>query len=128
MSEKEGRADSYFRCTESERAAFEAGIKLATVYHQFVGTPFNMSSVDNLERAIESAVGVQPYVESVKVGIDRDSIPVGDDVFAYSSLTGEMLTIELRMRFKGTRLTAGMRYIPELDYPLMFIKDVESGE
>jgi hypothetical protein len=30
-------ADSYFSCTDSERAAFEAGIKLGTVYHQFVG-------------------------------------------------------------------------------------------
>ncbi len=128
MSEKEEMADSYFHCTEGERAAFEAGIKLATVYHQFVGTPFNSASLESLERCIEEAIAVQPYVEDVNVRIDPGSIPQGDDIFAYSSLTGEMISVELTIRAKGARIKAVMRQIPELNYPLMYIEGIERSE
>ncbi|MCI2413518.1 MAG: dihydroneopterin aldolase, partial [Cuniculiplasma sp.] len=30
-------AASYFHCTDRERAIFEAGIKLGSIYHQYVG-------------------------------------------------------------------------------------------
>ncbi|MEE9268050.1 MAG: dihydroneopterin aldolase family protein, partial [Thermoplasmata archaeon] len=29
----------YFECTDAERAAFEAGIKLGSIFHQYVGAP-----------------------------------------------------------------------------------------
>ncbi len=128
MSEKEDMADSYFHCTEGERAAFEAGIKLATVYHQFVGTPFNSASLESLERGIEEAIAVQPYVEDVTVRIDPGSTSNGEDVFAYSSLTGEMISVELTILAKGVRLKAVMRRIAELNYPLMYIEGIERSE
>lgn len=128
MSEKEERADSYFHCNDGERAAFEAGIKLATVYHQFVGTPFNSASLGSLEKGIEAAIKVQPYVEDVTVKIEPRAVPEGDDVFAYSSLTGEMIEVELTIRVKGVRLNAAMRYVTELDYPLMYINEVERSD
>ena len=43
--DREALAASKFSCTERERAVFEAGIKMATVYHQFVGTPVNAATV-----------------------------------------------------------------------------------
>ncbi|MBR1452331.1 MAG: hypothetical protein IJ592_02405, partial [Candidatus Methanomethylophilaceae archaeon] len=38
LTEREELANQRFSCTERERAVFEAGIKMATIYHQFVGT------------------------------------------------------------------------------------------
>ena len=49
MSDREDLADSRFACTRRERAVFEAGIKMGTIYHQFVGTPFNVDTIGDLE-------------------------------------------------------------------------------
>ena len=122
---REEAAASYFDCTDAERAAFEAGIKMGTIYHQFVGVPVSSESVETLERAIESGCSVQPFVESVSVSIDRNRLKDKRGQFDYVSLTGEMLSVDLVVVYKGTRVEAQMRYVREMDYPLMFIKRVE---
>ena len=125
MSDREDLADSRFACTRRERAVFEAGIKMGTIYHQFVGTPFNTETVDGLERMIERTIGVQPYVTEVSVSIDRSVFSRGDDTYSYVSLTGEMIDAKVTIEMDGSRVTAEMRYDPELDYPLMFISSVQ---
>ena len=122
---REEAAASYFECTEAERAAFEAGIKMGTIYHQFVGVPVSVDSVDTLEKAIESGCSVQPFVESVSVSIDRKKLKDKRGQFDYVSLTGEMLSVDLVVVYGGARVEAQMRYVKEMDYPLMFIKRVE---
>ncbi|HUS56931.1 MAG TPA: dihydroneopterin aldolase family protein, partial [Thermoplasmata archaeon] len=52
-------ADGHFDCSDEERATFEAGIKLGTIYHQFVGVPVSADNVDTLERAMEAGSEVQ---------------------------------------------------------------------
>ncbi len=125
MSEREQLADSRFACTPRERAVFEAGIKMGTIYHQFVGTPFNRESVSDLERTIERTINVQPYVTDVSVSIDRSVFDRGDDTYSYVSLTGEMIDAKVTIGMGDTRVTAEMRYDPELDYPLMYISSVQ---
>ena len=125
MSDREDLADSRFACTRRERAVFEAGIKMGTIYHQFVGTPFNTETVDGLERMIERNIGVQPYVTEVSVSIDRSVFSRCDDTYSYVSLTGEMIDAKVTIEMDGSRVTAEMRYDPELDYPLMFISSVQ---
>src|SRR5437016_12752640 len=61
----------YFAGTDRDRAAFEAGIKLGSILHQYVGVPLTRKNAASLERAIEAAARVQPLVEDVKVRIDR---------------------------------------------------------
>ena len=122
---RERAADGYFECSEAERAAFEAGIKLGTIYHQFVGVPVSSSSVDTLEKAIEAGCSVQPFVESVKVTIDRNRLKDKRGQFDYVSLTGEMLSVDLVVAYKDARVEARMRYVEEMDYPLMFVRRVE---
>ncbi len=122
--DRESAAASRFACSPRERAVFEAGIKMGTIYHQFVGTPFGRDTVESLERSIEEAVSVQPYVESVKVRIDRSVLSGGSDRYSYCSLTGEMIDAAVTISLEGTRVTAEMRYDPELDYPLMFVSDI----
>lgn len=125
MSEREQLADSRFACTPRERAVFEAGIKMGTIYHQFVGTPFNRESVSDLERTIERTINVQPYVTDVSVSIDRSVFDRGDDTYSYVSLTGEMIDAKVTIGMGDSRVTAEMRYDPELDYPLMYISSVQ---
>jgi len=125
---REETANSHFECTDAERAAFEAGIKMGTIYHQFVGVPVSSDSVETLERAMEAGCSVQPFVESVKVRIDRKKLKSKRGQFDYVSLTGEMLSVDLVVAYKGSRVETQMKYIEEMEYPLMFIKHVERGQ
>ena len=123
--DRETCAADKFNCTVRERALFEAGIKMGTVYHQFVGVPVNSDSVEALERSIEEGVLIQPYVESIKVRIDRSRFSVKKDEYSYCSLTGEMLDVVLRIKIDDVRVTAEMRFDKELNYPLMYISNIE---
>jgi hypothetical protein len=121
---REELAAKYFKCTLSERAVFEAGIKLGTIYHQFVGTPLCAANVDILERAIEDGVRVQPFVKDVKVRIDRSVLRKKRDEFDYQTLSGNMLDVSLTIEIESVRVVAEMRYVEELRYPLMYVREV----
>ena len=123
--DREKAADDRFACTERERCIFETGIKLATVYHQYVGTPFNAKSVASLEEAISRSIEVQPYVVSAVVKIDRSVIPEERDEYSYLSLTGDMIDAVVKVRMGSTAVTAEMRYDKELKYPLMYVSKIE---
>ncbi len=125
---REKHSEKYFECSDSERAAFEAGIKLGTIYHQYVGVPVSADNVGTLERAMEAGSMVQPFVESVKVRIDRSKLKQKVGQFDYVSLTGEMLDVSLRVDYKGSKVDAGMKFAKEMNYPLMFIKRVGKGQ
>lgn len=124
MSERESNASSKFSCTDRERALFEAGIKMGTIYHQFIGTPFNRDTVSDLERMMERTIEVQPYVRKATIRIDHSALDRGDDTYSYASLTSEMLDAVVIVCIGGCEVTAEMRFDEELDYPLMYISDV----
>jgi len=123
MNDREKKAADMFACSVKERAMFEAGIKMGTIYHQFVGVPVDLSSVEILERSIEQGVLVQPYVDSVTVRIDRSHFREKSDEYGYMSLTGNMLDVKLTIRIDDVKVTAEMRYMKDLNYPLMYISD-----
>jgi len=122
---REERAAAFFACTPRERAVFEAGIKLAAVYHQFIGTPVSASNVDGLERAIEEGVRVQPFVDDVSVRIGRDRLRRKRNEYDYQSLTGEMLDVTVRIKLEGAVAVGRMRYIEDISYPLMYVESIE---
>jgi hypothetical protein len=122
--DREELAAKKFKCSTRERALFEAGIKMGTIYHQFVGVPLDQDSVGTLEDAIEKGVLVQPYVESVTVKIDRSIFGPKKDEYSYRSLSGEMLGVVLVICIDGVRVKAEMRYDPVLKYPLMYVSDL----
>ncbi|UCE91800.1 MAG: dihydroneopterin aldolase family protein [Methanobacteriota archaeon] len=123
---REQTANGHFDCSDSERAAFEAGIKMGTIYHQFVGIPVSADNAQTLERAIEEGCKVQPFVESVRVRIDRARLKSKRGEFDYVSLTGEMLDVNLVVRYKTSRVEARMEFVEDMSYPLMFIKSIET--
>lgn len=116
----------YFAGNDRDRAVFEAGIKLGSIFHQYVGTPLTRESARDLEKAIESAARVQPMVEDVRVRIDRKRLRARGP-YKYASLTEEMLHAEVTVRVGGALATAVLRYVPELDYPLMYLKEIRGG-
>ncbi len=120
-------SEKYFNCTETQRLVFEAGIKLGTIYHQFTGTPLSKDSVADLEKAIEGAISVQPYVEEIQVKIDWSQRSEKDvpKVVTYTSLTGNMIDATVTLTDGKQRVVARMRLVDELNYPLMYIESVE---
>ena len=121
------KADRYFNCTDSERAVFEAGIKLGTVYHQFVGAPISQNNVEVMEQAIAEGAKVQPFVIDVKVRIDRSRLREKSTEFDYLTLTGDMLDVTLSVKFREVEVICEMKHIAEMDYPLMYVKEVKRG-
>ena len=115
-------ASKFFSCTDHERAIFEAGIKLGTVYHQYVGVPLNLSNVGSLETAIRESLLVQPFVEDAEVTIDRTRLKRKPGKYKYYTLTGDMLNVNLTVRYGDEVIKASLKYVREMKYPLMFFQ------
>ncbi len=115
-------ASAYFSCTDRERAIFEAGIKLGTLYHQYVGVPINLSNSDSLQSAMRESVLVQPFVEDAEVRIDREIVKKRQGVYKYITLSGEMLDVRVRIKYNDETVTARLHYVEEMDYPLMHLE------
>lgn len=98
------------------RAAFEAGIKLGAIFHQFIGAPVSEKNVEILEKAIESCVRLQPYVKDVKIKIDCSRI---ESAFGYTSLSPEMIYAYVEVEFEGVKARAQLRWDEKLKYPIM---------
>ena len=122
------KAKTYFACTDRDRALFEIGIKMGTIYHQFVGTPINHDNVEQVERAITESVKVQPFVASAKVTIDRKYMSGGKGMYGYSTLSGKMMQVLVTVVYDGWKVNARMHHVDELDYPLMYVDSVEKLE
>ena len=114
----------YFAGTDRDRAAFEAGIKLGSIAHQYVGTPLTNKNAAALEKAIEASTQVQPLVERVRVKIDRKRMRIRGP-YGYGVLSEDLLKVEVAVRVGKARAVGVLRYVPELDYPLMYLKAVE---
>jgi hypothetical protein len=109
--------------TPRDNAVFEAGIKLGALYHQFVGSPVNLNTVESLENAIARSISVQPFVKSINVHIDREMVRENLSSFGYTELKGPMLTVDAVIKYENYEVSAGMSL--KDGYPLMFIKDVK---
>jgi hypothetical protein len=123
MTEKEEISDR-------DKALFEAGIKLGALYHQFIGTPVSMGTVEELERAIERSVSLQPWVNSVEVKIDREKVRKceNENQFSYCELSGEMLDVKVVILYEKVEVHARVKYEEEMDYPLMRVEKVTKQE
>ncbi|MBG0769456.1 dihydroneopterin aldolase family protein [Methanococcus maripaludis] len=118
--EKNEIFDSYFKnLSDRERAVFEGGISLGALFHQFVGTPVSEKTKKSLEIAMSESLKNQPFIEDVSVSI-IGKIEDGK----YVSLTGEMLDVSLTVKTEKNRALLRLKYIKELDYPLMYVEKI----
>ncbi|QLG29297.1 dihydroneopterin aldolase family protein [Halorarum halophilum] len=113
--------------TDAQQACFEAGIKFGSLYHQFAGTPVSPDSARSLERAMAEAIENQPHCESVVVRIDDVAVADAiDHENGYTELTGRLMEVEMRIRYRGTTVRTRMEM--EEGYPLMKLIGVEGGD
>jgi hypothetical protein len=118
--------EKYFNnITNRERAIFEGAITMGALFHQFVGTPVNIDSVESLEKAIEDAMSVQPCVSNVEVEIDRKKLEEISNEFDYVSLSGEMLDVKVTTVSSDKQAVIRLKFVSELNYPLMYVEDVD---
>lgn len=129
----EKTARRYFDATvtDRERAIFEGAITLGALYHQFVGTPVSDDRrvLRALETAISRTMGLQPYKEQVKVRIDRKQLKrkrVGR--YFYEALKGKHLQATVTTRYGDARAVLKVRYVPALDFNLMYIHKIETAK
>ncbi|MGC8645291.1 MAG: dihydroneopterin aldolase family protein [Thermoplasmata archaeon] len=118
-------AATYFSCTDKERAIFESGVKLGAIYHQYLGIPVNENNVEFVERAIEKAVSVQPFVESVKISIDRRKVGRAKATYRYKTLVGDMIDATVVIKYGKARVEGRMAWVPSMKYPLMRFRVLE---
>ena len=109
--------------SDRDKALFEAGIKLGALYHQFIGTPVSTETAKVLETAIEKSVSLQPWVRAVKVKIDREKVRKreAENPFKYCELRGEMLDVEVVVRYEEVEVHARVKYDEEMVYPYRFV-------
>ncbi|WP_456469571.1 dihydroneopterin aldolase family protein [Archaeoglobus sp.] len=103
---------------EVEEAAFEAGIKLGALFHQFIGMPVAERNADILEKAMESCMLLQPYVVDAEVRIDRDKLK-NISAFGYTSLMPDMLYARVVVKVGDSQVSAVLEWDDKLKYPLM---------
>lgn len=122
-------AKKYFNkeVTDRDRAIFEAGISLGALFHQFLGIPLpkNKKLINNIEDTIKNSISTQPYVKSVEVKIDYNQLKDVKNIYDYSVLNGENLEVEIITNYGDVTIHSRLKYIKELDFPLMYIEKID---
>ena len=123
-------ARSYFagEMTDRERAIFEGGVGLASIYHQFVGIPISKDkkNIKKLEEAIRNSTLTQPYKKDVTVKIHISEDYSKKNAYDYRSLEGRDLDVTLITAYGDSKAVSRMRYVPELDYVLIYVEKIET--
>lgn len=107
---------------EKERAIFEVGIALGFVYHQFLAMPFRKKDIDIIKKAIESSILAQPFRIYAHVEIKESN---GEGIYSYNELSRENFSVEVKVKYGNYIVTGKLEYIKEINYPLMYIKNIE---
>lgn len=111
--------------TTRERAIFEGAISMGALFHQFVGTPVNKNTKESLEKSMEESLKLQPAIEDVEVEIRFDKLEESMTEFDYTSLNGDMLDVRIYTKVENVKATIRIEFIEELNYPLMYVEDIE---
>ncbi len=118
--------EKYFNLiTKRERAIFEGAITMGALFHQFIGTPVSAKTADGIEKAIKEAMELQPCIKEVQVKINRKILSQIKNEYQYVSLNGDMLDVKVFSEYEGNLAVVRMKFIEELQYPLMYIEKVQ---
>jgi dihydroneopterin aldolase len=118
--------EEYFNnISKRERAIFEGAITMGALFHQFIGTPISIKNVESLEKSIEDSMMLQPCIVKVEIKIDRKILEKIKNEYDYISLTGEMLDVRVVSDSSGKKAVIRLKFIEELNYPLMYVEDVD---
>jgi hypothetical protein len=127
MDNIEKIARKYFgsEVTARDRAIFEGAITLGAIFHQFTGLPLTKSLIPLVQELIEKTMSIQPFIQKITVKINEKEVRDLEHSYDYSVLSGDLLELEVISQYENARVHFGMKYVKELNYPLMFIKKIE---
>ena len=113
--------------SERERACFETGIKLGALYHILCGIPITSDEkiINSIENGIETAISCQPFVQSVKITLDKGNIKGNKSTeFDYDEISGKIIHAKLTVKYDTIEILAKIDWIEDLQYPLMYIEKI----
>ena len=119
--------------TPREQAIFEVGIKLATIFHQFVGTPIQNDPLvlQEISQGIKASILCQPFVSKVEVTIrprGYDGKSSGKQhAYDYTIISGRNLIAEVDVQYHDWLVTGRVEWKEDLAYPLMYIKNIQNS-
>ena len=118
------------KITPREQAIFEVGIKLATIFHQFFGTPIQNDPkiLQEISQGIKASILCQPYVSKVDIeirpfGFDEKSVGK-QHVYDYTVISGRNLIAEVEVHYHEWAIVGRVEWIEDLAYPLMYVKTI----
>ncbi len=97
---------------------------MGALFHQFVGTPISRDTVESLEKAMEESLELQPAIEKVEAKINRQKLEEVMTGFDYTCVNGDMLDIKIYSKVDDVLAVIRIKFIEELNYPLMFVEDI----
>ncbi len=119
-----GRKYFYEGLSDSERAAFEAGIALATAYHYLLGLPLpkKPASIKKLLAHLSEGLAAQPFRERVEVRVKE--LRIGKSAYRYGRIDPRNIEVSVVVRYGRSRVWGRLSWLEELNYPLMRIEKV----
>jgi len=113
------------KISDRDRAVFEAGVAIGTLVHQFSGIPIKRrEDVEVIREAIRRSLLSQPFRESVELDLNVQ-LPSSDSPYSYTTLKARHMDARITVKYGNCRVIARLRYIPELDYTLGYIEDIQ---
>lgn len=120
--------------TTREQAIFEVGIKLATVFHQFGGTPIQNDPqvLHIISQGIKASILCQPFVSRVEIeifpnGCDKNIIGK-QHAYDYTVISGRNMIAEVEVHYHEWCVVGRVEWIEDLAYPLMYVKNIQKIE
>ncbi|OYT67001.1 MAG: dihydroneopterin aldolase [Candidatus Wolframiiraptor sp. EX4484-121] len=111
--------------SDKEHAVFEAGICLASILHQLIGLPVKADEgfLEDLAEVAQRSFSLQPFRADVRIKILKDRLKISK-TYGYGVISPESLDVRVEVRYGEARAVARLRYVEELDYPLMYVEEV----
>ena len=111
--------------SDREHAIFEAGICLASILHQLIGLPVKADEefLENLAEAAQGSFSLQPFRANVRIKILKDRLKISK-IYGYGIISPKSLDVRVEVRYGEAGAVGRLRYVEELDYPLMYVEEV----
>ncbi|MCS7094440.1 MAG: hypothetical protein NZ988_01340 [Thaumarchaeota archaeon] len=113
--------------TDRERAAFEVGIALATIYHSLVGlpAPATRRGLEELAEGVASAVLSQPFRVEVEVRLRSPRRYGREGPYSYGEIGPSDIYARVRVKYGSADVIGELDFVRELNYPLMRIVEIK---
>ena len=111
--------------SDKEHAIFEAGICLASILHQLIGLPVKADEglLEDLAEVAQRAFSLQPFRADVRIKILKDRLKISK-TYGYGVISPDSLDVRVEVRYGEARVVGRLRYVDELDYPLIYVEEV----